>query len=343
MIVRQLVFKTLKIILPLGFGCFLIWYFFVSMSKEALSFFYEAIENANYFWIIFSLALSFLAYALRAHRWKYTLETMGHETSFWNRYHALMIGYLVNMTIPRAGEASRAAMLYRSDKIPFAKAFGTIIAERAIDLFMLALVAVITMGFAYDDFFEIFAQINAKFSGKSSPGAQNLKLWIIVIGMISFGLFIFVMIINTKLRKKIADFIINVFRGAFSIFKCKNPYLFIMHTLFIWVLYIVYFGIAFFSLKETSDFPIEGILMGFIAGALGISFTNGGIGAFPFLVGLVIAFYLNDSNPNALAVGNALGMLIWVSQTILLIVLGLISLILLPKNYQKESKSESNV
>lgn len=340
---RQLVLKTLKIILPLGFGCFLIWYFFVSMSNEALSFFYQAIENANYFWIIFALTLSFLAYVLRAYRWKYTLETLGHKTSFWNRYHAMMIGYLVNMTIPRAGEASRAAMLYRSDKIPFSKAFGTIIAERAIDLFMLALVALITMAFAYDDFFEIFQQINDKFSAKSSPGAQNLKLWIIVICMISFGLFVFAMIVYTELRKKITDFIVNVFRGAFSIFKCKNPFLFIMNTLFIWVLYIVYFGVAFFSLKETSNFPIEGILMGFIAGALGISFTNGGIGAFPFLVGLVIAFYLNDSNPNALAVGNALGMLIWVSQTILLVVLGLISLILLPKNHQKESKAESNV
>ena len=94
-----------------------------------------------------------------------------------------------------------------------------------------------------------------------------------------------------------------------------------------------YFGIAFLSLEETKIFPLEGIIMAFIAGSLGISFTNGGIGAFPLLVGLVIVYYLGKENPNALAIGNALGMLIWVSQTLLLIFLGLISLILLPKNY----------
>ena len=41
---------------------------------------------------------------------------------------------------------------------------------------------------------------------------------------------------------------------------------------------------------------------------------------------------------DAQAIGNALGMLIWVSQTVVMIVLGLISLILLPKNYTKEDE-----
>lgn len=313
------------------------------MSQESLNFFYKAIEKANYFWIILSLLLSFLAFILRAYRWKYTLETLGHSPSFWNRYHAMMIGYLVNMTIPRAGEASRAAMLYRSDKIPFAQAFGTIIAERAVDFFMLIIISLITMLVAYDDFFEIFKQINAKFSGDTSENVRNLKFWVLTILILGFGLFVFSLMVLPKLRAKIISFIINVFKGAFSIFKCKNPFLFLAHTIFIWILYIVYFGIAFLSMEETAGFPIEGILMGFIAGALGISFTNGGIGTFPLLVGLVIVFYLNNSNPNAQAIGNALGMLIWISQTFLLIILGLISLILLPKNHSKESKNTTNV
>lgn len=336
MILKGNVFKTLKITLPLGLGFFLIWYFFASMSDEALHFFYGAIGRANYFWIAGALLLSVGAYFLRAWRWKYTLEALGYYPSFWNRYHSLMIGYLVNMTIPRAGEASRAAMLYRSDKIPFAQAFGTIIAERAIDLIMLALVSLITMFIAYDDFFEIFRQINAQFSDVKNPSAVNLKFWLYTLVMLGFGIGIFLLIVYPKLRSKILGFLKNVLTGVFSIFRCKNPFLFFFHTLLIWILYIVYFGIAFFSMEETSDFPLSGILLGFIAGALGISFTNGGIGTFPFLVGLVIVFYLQDSNPNAQAIGNALGMLIWVSQTLLLIFLGLISLIILPKNHTKE-------
>ncbi|MGV3632061.1 MAG: lysylphosphatidylglycerol synthase transmembrane domain-containing protein [Bacteroidota bacterium] len=330
------IFKILKITLPLALGFFLIWYFFTSMTDESLDFFYKAIERADYLWIIGALLLSTIAYFLRAWRWKYTLEAIGHSPSFWNRYHSMMIGYLVNMTIPRAGEASRAAMLYRSDKVPFAQAFGTVIAERAIDLIMLAIVSLVTMFIAYDDFFEIFRQINAKFSDTGNPAAVNLKFWLYTLVMLGFGIGIFLLIVYPKLRSKIAAFVKNVLAGIFSIFKCKSPFLFFLHTLLIWMLYIVYFGIAFFSMEETADFPLAGILLGFIAGALGISFTNGGIGTFPFLVGLVIVFYLRDSDPNAQAIGNALGMLIWVSQTLLLVFLGLISLIALPKNHAKE-------
>ena len=94
------IFKT---VVPLGLGVYLVWYFFASMSPESKQFFYEAIRRANYGWIFLSLMLSFLAFALRAYRWKYVLEPLGYQTKFWNRYHALMIGYLMNLTIPRAG------------------------------------------------------------------------------------------------------------------------------------------------------------------------------------------------------------------------------------------------
>lgn len=301
------------------------------MSDEALNYFYDAIERANYFWILLALFLSFIAYILRAYRWKFTLEALGYETNFWNRYHAMMIGYLMNLTIPRAGEATRAAILMRSEDVPFPKSFGTIISERAIDLILLGLVSLITMFIAYDDFFEIYERISQTFSNPKSENSINLKFWIYTLIILGFGMFLFLLMVYPKLRNKIIGFVKDVLKGIISIFKCKQPLLFFMHTGFIWVLYITYFGIAFLSLQETAHFPIEGILMGFVAGSLGISFTNGGIGAFPFLVGLVIVFYLQNENPNALAIGNALGMLIWVSQTILLIVLGLISLILFRK------------
>jgi hypothetical protein len=96
------------------------------------------------------------------------------------------------------------------------------------------------------------------------------------------------------------------------------------------------FALPFQSLVQTANIPFTGILLGFIAGSLGITFTNGGIGTYPLLVGLVVAFYIGKDYPNdAQAIGNALGMLIWVGQTLLMIILGLISLILLPKNYSK--------
>lgn len=300
------------------------------MSEEAYDYFFLAIRRANYFWIFLSLFLSFIAFLIRAYRWRYTLEAIGYQTGFWNRYHALMIGYLVNMTIPRAGEVSRAAMLLKTDNVPFSKSFGTVVAERIIDLLMLSLISGITILVSYNDFFIIFDQIGTNFSPQEESD-YGLKFWfystILALGLI----FLLLLALKPSFRDKVTSFIKNLIEGLMSVFRCKNPFQFLIQTLLIWSLYVVYFGVAFYSLPETSHFPAEGILLGFIAGALGISFTNGGIGAFPFLVSLVVVFYLQDQQPDtAQAIGNALGMLIWVSQTILLVLLGLISLILLP-------------
>lgn len=297
------------------------------MSQESYEYFLLAINEANYVWIFLSLFLSLIAYMSRAYRWKYTLETLDYQTTFWDRYHSMMIGYIINLTIPRAGEISRGMLLSKKNNFQFSKVFGTIIAERAIDLFLLGMVALLSLFLSYSDFFELFDLIKLKFSNTEATESGNLGFYIKLVIVFLFVLFGVLLFYKPSLRIKFTSFILDIFKGILSIFTCKNPWAFLGHTLLIWVLYIVYFGIAFLSLEETKNFPIEGIIMGFVAGSLGISFTNGGIGAFPLLVGLVITFYLGDSNPNAQGIGNALGMIIWVSQTLFLIFLGLISLI----------------
>lgn len=329
--------KVIKTVLPLFLGVYLIWIFFMGMSEESLAYFYRAIRKANYFWIVFALFLTFIAYLSRAYRWRYALEPLGYRTKFWNRYHALMIGYLVNMTIPRAGEASRAAMLYRSDGVPFSKSFGTIIAERAVDLLLLGTIALITLFLAADNFHLILDQIQARFSPDQSQ-STGLSLGKIILLILGVGALAFSILLYFKKnwRAKVVSFIKEVLAGVLSLLKSANPLAYLGHSLLIWCLYLTYFGIAFFSMAETQNLSMEAILMGFLAGSLGIMFTNGGIGTFPLLVGMVVVFYLGKDEPNALAIGNAIGMLIWVSQTIFLILLGLISLALLPKNYSKK-------
>jgi len=308
------------------------------MGKAEKEIFYKAIEKADYKWIILSMLLSILAFASRAYRWKYMLEPLGYKTSFWNRYHSMMIGYIINLTIPRAGEASRSAMLYRSEGVPFTKSFGTIIAERAVDFVMLLIVAGLTALLGMDNFFRIFHEISVKFGGKQTNDPNAFPWKFVVYGIfiaIGIGLGI-VMKYKPTLRQKVLGFIKDIFEGLVSIFKTKNPTGYLFHTFFIWVSYIGYFGIAFFALEETKDFPFSGILLGFIAGSLGIIFTNGGLGVFPLLIAMVVELVLKDKLPDALAIGNALGMIIWASQTVMLIILGLLSFIFLPKNFSKE-------
>ena len=63
---------------------------------------------------------------------------------------AVLVGYLVNYTIPRAGEASRALVLTNYEGIPFEKSFGTIVAERVAGLLMLVVVVIVTLFLQFD-------------------------------------------------------------------------------------------------------------------------------------------------------------------------------------------------
>lgn len=339
---KKAILTFVKTILPLAIGIYLFWLFFSSMSDEHINSFKKALREANYFWVILACLLEFVSLWSRAARWKYMLEPLGYQTPWKHRYHAMMIGYLINYTIPRAGEPGRAAMLFRSDGVPFAKSFGTIIAERAVDVIMLGLFCCLALLIGYNDLMSILTDIETQLGGgetaqESGFGIKQIVYLVVGIGFLS-GLLLFYF--HKGFRAKLIDFIKGILNGVFAIFKTKNPGGFIFHTFLIWACWVLMFIVPFFALKETSDVPFTGMLIGFIAGSIGMSFTNGGIGVYPLIVGLVVSFYLQDDYPaDARGIGNALGMIIWISNTALMIILGLISLTLLPKNYANNDDS----
>lgn len=335
---KSKILKFLKIIIPLLIGVYLMWYFWDAMSEKDKESFFRALNEANYFWFFLSIIFSFLSHLSRAIRWRYMLEPIGYQTKLINRYNALMIGYIMNLLIPRAGEASRAGVLYQTEKVPFTKSFGTIIAERVFDLIMLGIVVLLALFFSYDDLMMLIEQ-NSSLNNTSKTSNGSTVLYIIV------GIFLFFGIAGVltwkfvpKLKDKILGLIKDVIAGVFSVFKSQHPWRFIGHTLFIWIVYVAFFGVCFFSLESTQEVPLGGVLIGFIAGTLGIMFTNGGMGAYPMLVGIVITFYLGATlgEDEAKGVGNALGMMIWATQTIMMILLGLLSLFLVQREKGKE-------
>ena len=248
-----------------------------------------------------------------------------------------MIGYLVNLAFPRAGEASRAGMLLKTEKVPFQKGFGTILAERAFDVLMLALIGALMLVLQLDKIDLFTEKINNFNSGVD--GCGNSLIFSILGGIVKYGIILGVagaailFIFKANIRQKIIDFIKGIFEGAFSIFRSKHKLPFILHTLFIWLVYVSMFGICFYTLESTANLGVDAILAGFVAGTIGMIVVQGGIGAYPAFVGLIITIYIAPErftgiSPQALA----LGWIIWTPQTIMMIVLGLISYIINSKN-----------
>ena len=295
------------------------------MSEKSKELFYKALSEANYFWIVLSLIIGVIAHYSRAYRWKYVLEPLGYETNGMNRFYTVLIGYMVNLTIPRAGEASRVVMIGRSDGVPFTAGIGTIISERVIDMISLAIITVITFLIGQNDFMRIKNLIETNFGG--TKDTQSNVIWI----LISLAIIGLSLLLIKKIRNAIFKIIHELFQSSLSILKTKNPGAYIFHSILIWVCYIISFMLPFYAFESTENLPMSCVLLAFIAGTVGISLTNGGIGSYPLLVGLVVGFFLVDKPADeANAIGNALGLIIWSTQTVLVVVLGLISWWLLP-------------
>lgn len=273
-------------------------------------------KNADYFYIALSLVIAIFGFISRAYRWKFSIEHMGYHSKFSNNLMAVCIGYFMNLTIPRSGEISRAIIIKKYENIPFDKAFGTIVAERIVDLILFFLFVITA--------FILQFKVLKNFVLDTIPLEKLIILGII--GFTGFILFLLLWIYSKwKFILFLKEKLSGLMEGMMSIVKMKQKWPFLFHSLFIWFTYLLMFYVAVFALKETSSITLGAVVTAFVIGSLAIGFTNSGFGAFPLLIAQIFLLY---SIPET--VGTAFGWLVWISQTILTISLGGISFLLLP-------------
>src|SRR5690606_9560534 len=142
---KKALIATLKVAVPLALGLWLVVFFYRQLDEKQKEELFLAFRQANWWWLGLTVLIGWSSHLVRAWRWRYLLDHLGHRVSLWNAYNATMSGYFMNMVLPRAGEATRAVMLYRAEKVPFEKGFGTIMAERAVDMILLLSIAALTV------------------------------------------------------------------------------------------------------------------------------------------------------------------------------------------------------
>ncbi len=304
--------KILKIILPLVLGGLLVWY---SISKISIEILIDYFKEANYTWIFLGLFFGVLSHLSRAYRWKFMLDPLGFKPKFTNSVLAVLVGYLVNLAVPRAGEVSRALVLKNYEEIPFEKGFGTIVAERIADLIMMLCIILITLFVQFDFIYELLT--------------KNFNPTKIIIGLAILIIAFYILTSIIKKAKsgfllKIKTFVSGLIEGVTSIFKMKKKWAFIFHTLFIWAMYVAMFW-ATIPAIEGLEVPLGGILIGFIAGGFSIAATNGGIGLYPIAVAGALALFDIPGEPS-----TAFGWIMWTAQTAMIIVFGGLAFLFLP-------------
>ena len=312
--------KFLKIGLPLFIGAWLIYYSYNQFTNEQLEQIYAQIKGANYYYVIVGLILALLSHLSRAWRWNYMLSQFGKPPTFLTNITAIGIGYAMNIFIPRSGELSRAIVVNRNHGIPVNKAIGTIVAERVLDFGILLLITAIALLLSQDVFLEYF--IGGFKSAFAKANSSQLLLYLaIVISVILLGIFL---IKRLGLYRKVLDFLKGMKEGFSTIWTMKKKWLYLIHTFFIWFMYLAMFYVSVFAISYEGTFAVAAILAAFVAGSFAVAFTNGGFGAYPFLIAQVLLlFHVPET------VGTSLGWILWLSQTALVLVYGLISFILL--------------
>jgi uncharacterized protein (TIRG00374 family) len=325
---------------PLGLGLFLVWWFIQGLSEDDKVDILDALGRADYTWVWISTVAAILSHASRAYRWKYTLEPLGYKPDFGNSFFAVMVGYLINLAVPRLGEISRCGVMNRYEKIPFEKLLGTVIAERVADLIILLTTTTIVVFLQYEVIQEIFNDMLSNLLGKVSSGAILGILGVLFVAGIGALIFIYRIKSENKVLQTIQGLLKGIVDGVLSIVTMRQKWAFIFHTIFIWLMYVVMFYLCFFSLPETSDVPFAGVLTGFVLGGITIAVTNGGIGAYPLAIQAILVLYNVDEN-----VAGAFGWIVWTAQTILILSIGALSFALIPTYYRwkygRVSTSES--
>ena len=333
--------NILKFIFFLGLGVLLVWLAIKDKSQAELQSIKMALKQADYSWIALSFLVSALSHYFRSLRWKILLAPLGHHPKTSNTLFSVMVGYLANLALPRLGEVTRCGMMNQYEKVPFTEGFGTVIAERALDLICLILIFFITLFIEFSKIYGISNDLIFKtVSDKCALLFQQKQFLILaLVGGITLTsiFFYFRKRLQVILSSKIKGFVNGLWQGLLSVKNVKQPGWFIVNTVLIWLMYILQVYVCFFALPETSSLSFVVAMVIMVFGSIGIIVVPGGTGAYQAIVIQILTTVYLISDTSAFAFAWT----VWSSQIIMILVLGLISLLLLPLlNKKKEIPSD---
>lgn len=303
---------------------------YLAFKGQDLSRIWQEIKNANFLWIAFSALSIWIAHVLRAVRWRMLYQSINYNVAFWHTYHAVIIGYLANLALPRFGEIGRCTVILKTDKVPMFASIGTVITERLIDVFVLLLSGLLMLIFQYDlvsDFLYKTIYSSTADKIKSLNYLWLLGLFVLVTGLITAVVYL----IRKKLSKKFLRIFVGLRQGFGSYRKLKHKPLFILYTFGIWFFYYLSMYLAFSAIQITSGLGFNAAYTALVFSSFAmVAPVQGGIGVFHWMVTQALVLY-----SIAFKDGLAYATIIHSSQLLLILVLGCLSLffvLLAPKN-----------
>ncbi|MBO4581923.1 MAG: flippase-like domain-containing protein [Bacteroidales bacterium] len=321
-----------KLILFLCLGVFFVWFSVKDLTAEQRA---EIWKNIQYVFVshkwIYLLICALIGYVsvwLRGIRSVLMINPLGYKMRYSSAYHSVCICYLANMAIPRLGEILRCTVLQKYEKVPFQKSLGTVVTERVIDVLICGLMFLFALVLESDKIIQILTgnHVGANIMHMLSGWGK----YVILLALLLMCVIIYLLrrrIARFGIVQKMKKILMEFWEGMLSIRKISQPLLFVIYSLLIWLCYYFMFFFALFAFPEVMSLGSDIWLLSLSAvviGTVGFAIAQGGLGAYPWLISIVMALYGISSE-----VGLALGWVVWSTESVLYLLIGIISLVII--------------
>lgn len=310
-----------KLVLFLGIGFFFIYWFLLKLDAAQKAAIWDSFIHADYRWVLAAMACCLLSHLVRALRWQLLYQPLGCKPRLNSTFGSVVVAYMANLAFPRLGEVMRCATLRTSDGIPIEKSLGTVVTERITDVLLFGVIVLAGLLVMYSDIKDwLYDGLIQKINGL--PSLPMLCLLLAALAAAAFALYkcCWKRLLRFPFFRKIDSLLRGCLEGLGSIFRLgtRGTLLFVIYSLLIYVLYLMGGLIIFQAFPETHGLGFKAAFALYLFGSIGMTFSQGGLGVYPVLVQMALALY-----GISLEVGTAAGWLLWSSQQVIVIAVGL--------------------
>jgi len=248
---------------------------------------WASLREVDYWWILLYFVCLMVSHVLRALRWRYMLEPVKPNISMRNLFSGVMIGYMMNNVLPRAGELARPYILGKMENLPKSAALGTIVIERIID----------TLTFVV-----LVALMPVLYNGPLEENFPWLKSTGLIVSAVALGLLAFLVtmmvrrtwtdallkivgrILPARLSARVEDLTHSFLDGSLFLTRPGRFVRIFVLSVLIWALYALMTYVAFFAYGlEGLGFPAAVVVLAI--SSIGVAMpTPGGTGTYHVLV-----------------------------------------------------------
>lgn len=244
-------------IISLTIGIALLIYTFRGVSVSDVA---NELSNINYFYLVLFILIIFLGTFLRALRWKFMIISFKEDVKLKNLFEATVIGYGVNVLLPRLGEVARSLYLGSAEKISRSSVLGTIIVERVYDLIFLLLSVLISIWLFGERLSEKYPWIyNSFYVGLIILAISFTALFLIIRFQSKIILWVenFLGLIKLDKLSRATEITSKVIDGFNSIKTKRNYWLTFLLSPILWFTYALGSYIGLLALNMNKILPVD--------------------------------------------------------------------------------------